>query len=108
MNIFARLFSELATMTKNESGIVESANELKKSIGKAVIQTNSDILALLQVYKKSKAAGTVSLSEKDIALQDRVRKACEGLDDTAKALQSQSEYVTSEGLEKLLNRVGGL
>ena len=80
----------------------ESANELKKNIGKAVIQINSDILTLIEVYKKGKLSGTVLLSDKDAAVEDRVKTTSARLEETIKTLQSQPDYVKSEGLDKLI------
>ena len=74
-----------------------SAIELKKNIGKTVIKLNSDILELLHIFKKGKSS-----SDKDLALETRVKNSKNSLKETVLKLESQPDYIKSEGLTKLI------
>ena len=89
-------------MTELKSDIEGSANQLKKSIGKTVITLNSDILELHQIYKKFRSSTPKDLSEKEIALETKVKKSYNGLKEAVVKLESRPEYINSEGLDKLL------
>ena len=92
-------------MTESKSELEvnnDSAIELKKSIGKAVMQINSDMLALQQVYRKVKPSADKELNKKDCALETKVKNLYNGLKETVAKLNSKPDYVKSEGFDKMI------
>ena len=76
--------------------------ELKKNIGKTVIQLNEDILVLQRIYKKRKLSKDKPLEKKELEVESRVKTAKENLEATIESLEKQPAYVTSEKLEKFV------
>ena len=79
-----------------------SSKELKKNIGKVVIQMNNDMMVLQKVYKKVRSSEEKKLSTKDADIESRVIKSRDKLKETITALENQPSQVAAEGLEKFL------
>ena len=86
-------------MTENISA---SACELKKNIGKVVIQLNEDIVSLQRIKRKRNASGNKTLEEKHTHLETKIKDTRDGLKTTLEQLEAQPSYVTAEKLDKLV------
>ena len=80
-----------------------TANTLKKSIGKIIININSEILELLEEKKKVK--DDVTLSKKGVDKENAVRKKKEALEDAIKGLEERPDYVAQEKMEKFVDMI---
>ena len=91
-------------MSNKESDIEldVSSKELKKNIGKVVIQMNDDMMVLQRVYKKVRTSEEKKLSSKDAEIESRVIKSRDKLKETITVLEKQPSQVAAEGLEKFL------
>ena len=80
-----------------------TGNTLKKSIGKIIININSEILELIEEKKKVK--NDVPLSKKGVDRENAVRKKKEALEDALKGLEERPEFVTQEKMEKFVDMI---
>ena len=75
-----------------------TSNQLKKSIGKIIIDLNSEILELQAEYKKVKP-GT-SLSTKGVKIEKAVKDKKAALEEAVKGLEARQDFVIKEKMEK--------
>ena len=78
----------------------ESLAELKKNIGKVVIQMNDDMLTVQQAYKKRKSTKK-ELGEKEKIVENRIVESRAVLESAALKLSENPEYVKYKGVDKL-------
>ena len=91
-------FSEEMSGHKPLSG---SSNDLKKSIGRVVLLTNTDILELHKAYKKVKEGGTLTRSEteRERVFKDRVQ----GLEEGLASLLKKPDMVKQDKFERYVS-----
>jgi hypothetical protein len=91
-------FSEEMSGPKPLSG---STNDLKKSIGRVVLLTNTDIIELHTAYKKVKEGGTLTKSEteRERVFKDRVK----GLEEGLARLLKKPEMVKQDKFERYVS-----
>ena len=87
-------------MSGKATPLTGSVKDLKKTIGKLVINANADILCLQKGYSKLKDGGTLSKSEEEIEKSLVLKK--EALVEAIKSLEARAEYVKEECLDKFL------
>ena len=80
-----------------------TGTSLKKSIGRIIMQLNSEILELLEEYKKVKT--DVPLSRKGKALEEAVKNKKDALKDALDSLEKRAGYVNQENLEKFIDMI---
>ena len=88
---------DIAGPGSNGTGIA-----LKKSIGRIIISINSEILELVEEYKKVKQHG-IPLSKKGESRAAEVKKKKVALEEALKSIENRPGFVEQEKMEKLVD-----